>query len=512
MTGQKINNIFLAFKAPIVVYTAINPLKERLLLEETTYGLDAWLHRLSDAELPALASVARNLQQLADNHAQVTVQQMAGVLLHDAALTSKVLRIANSVYYNPSQEPIRTLTRAIVLIGFGNVRQIALSVGLIDALLTHSTREQLLQLLAQSFHAAVQARNIAGYMLSRHQEEVFIAALLYHLGELAFWGCAGEQADAFALALREEGADAEQIARHQLGLSFRQLSIGLAKSWGLGDSASPALSNSGHAETANRAMLLGVRISAAAPDGWDSEAIQKLVKEVAQLTGITPEDAFQQILSSADEAVEVVRTYGASKLCHLIPSTDPEQIIAQQERRKARLLQPDLALLQHGLQELGHLATLHPDINLVLDTLLKGLHQGAGLERVMVALLADNQSNFRARRVAGEKTESWLQDFLLPAELQKPTHLFSYVLRSHETLWMGVPATLGLLDLVTPPLKHWIGTGMFFIAPLIAGKRDIGILYADNRVSGRALKNEQFMAFRRYAQATCRCLEAMGRR
>ena len=56
-------------------------------------------------------------------------------------------------------------------------------------------REQLLELLARSFHAAVQARNIAGYVLSRHEEEVFIAALLYNVGELAFWGCGGEQVE-----------------------------------------------------------------------------------------------------------------------------------------------------------------------------------------------------------------------------------------------------------------------------------------------------------------------------
>jgi HD-like signal output (HDOD) protein len=481
-------------------------------LEDRTYGLDAWLQRLSDAELPALASVARNLQQLADQHDHVTVQQMAGVLLHDPALTSKVLRIANSTYYNPTQEPIRTLTRAIVLIGFENVRQIALSVGLIDTLLNKSTREQLVHLLAQSFHAAVQARNIAGYLLSRHQEEVFIAALLYHLGELAFWGCGGEQADALADALSEAGAEPEPVARQLLGLSFRQLSVALARSWGLGDGTSAALNASGQGEMAARAVQLGVRISEIAPEGWDSEGMQKLIKEVAQFTGITTEDAFRQVLSSADEAVDVARTYGASKLCELIPSTDPEQIRAQQEARRARLLQPDLALLQHGLQELGLLATLHPDINLVLDTLMKGLHQGAGLERIMVALLADNQTTFRARRVIGEKTDEWSQEFVIPAGLQNPTHIFGYSLRNRETLWMGVPATLGLQDLVTTNLRTCLGNGMFFIAPLSAGKRDIGVIYADNRVSGRALKNEQFIAFQRYAQATCRCLDMMGRR
>src|SRR3546814_1539898 len=72
------------------------------------------------------------------------------------------------------------------MIGFENGRLISLSVTLIDSLLARAPREQLLALLARSFHAAVQARNIAGYVLSRHEEEVFIAALLFDLGELAF--------------------------------------------------------------------------------------------------------------------------------------------------------------------------------------------------------------------------------------------------------------------------------------------------------------------------------------
>ena len=53
---------------------------------------------------------------------------------------------------------------------------------------------------------------------------------------------------------------------------------------------------------------------------------------------------------------------------------------------------------------------------------------------------------------------------------------------------------------------------LFFIAPLLAGTREIGVLYADSRLSGRALKHEQFVAFQRFTQLTGRCLEALGKR
>ena len=458
-----------------------------------------------------MASVVQDLHRLAHSD-DSSVKQLADVLLRDAALTSKVLRVGNSAYYNPSRESIRTISRAIVLIGFDNVRLISMAVILIDGLLTKAPREQLQALLARSFHAAVQARNIAGYVLSRHQEEVFIAALLFHLGELAFWGCGGEQADELAEALERPGVDVEAAVREVLGTSFRQLTLGLVKSWNLGELASLAQGSASQSDPAVYAVTLGTRVSEAALEGWDSPAMEQLVEQLADFVGISREEAMQQVLASADEAVKVAATFGASKLCHLIPDTDPEQIRLQQEQRKARLLQPDLRLLQQALQELGQMATRKGELGPILDTLFDGVHRGAGLERVMLVVLADGQRCFRAKRVVGEGTAGWMSEFELAVGSAQQNHIFSYVLRDKQAVWMGVPASYGLSELVTAPIRQRLGQGMFFIAPIIAGKREIGVLYADNRVSGRALSHEQFVAFQRFTQLTGRCLDALSKR
>ena len=451
-------------------------------MSDRCYGLQAWIDRLNQSELPALAAVVQDLQRLTEQE-HASVHQLADVLLRDAALTSKVLRVGNSSYYNPSQETIKTISRAIVMIGFDNVRLISLSVSLIDGLLDRAPRQQLQELLARSFHAAVQARNIAGYVLTRHEEEVFIAALLHEVGELAFWGCGGEHADELGEALAASGADHDKAVEDVLGTSFRQLN-------------------------------LGVRIGAAALDGWGCAQMESLVKELAEFSGISETDAMQQVLASADEAVNVATTFGASRLGKLIPSTDPEQVELQQAQRQARQLQPDLLVMQQAMQDLGMMAVSRGDVGLILDAMLKGLHQGAGLERVMLTVLADQQRSFRAKRVAGEQTEPWLENFVLPVDPDGQAHIFSYVLRQRQALWMGVPASYNLDELVTLPLRQQLGKGMFFIAPLMAGTREIGVLYADNRISGRALKHEQFVAFQRFTQLAGRCLDtlASGRR
>lgn len=480
-------------------------------MSETTYGLQSWIDRLSQSDLPALAAVVQDLQRLAEQE-HSSVQQLADVLLRDAALTAKVLRVGNSSYYNPSQESIKTISRAIVMIGFNNVRLISLSVSLIDGLLNKAPRRQLQEILACSFHAAVQARNIAGYVLTKHEEEVFIAALLHQVGEMAFWGCGGEQTDRLADMLADVTVDDEAAVEQLLGVSFRQLNLALIKSWNIGELASLAHGSINLRDPAVRAVSIGVRISAAALKGWDCSEMEVLIKELTDFAGITEADAIQQILASADEAVKVAVTFGASRLSTLIPSTDPEQMRLQQEARKANLLQPNLPLMQHAMQALNMMSGKRGDVGLILDTLLKGLHQGAGLERVMLAVLADQHTTFRAKCVAGERTQGWLDSFVLPVGQSGDTHIFSYVLRQRQPLWMGVPASYSLVDLVSLPIRQQLGKGMFFIAPLMAGAREIGVLYADARITGRSLRHEQFVAFQRFTELAGRCLETLSKR
>lgn len=410
-------------------------------MAERSIGLQSWIDRLNQAELPALASVVQDLHRLSQAE-KASVQQLADLLLRDASLTAKVLRVGNSVYYNPSQESIRTISRAIVLIGFDNVRLIGMSVSLIDSLLTRVPREQLQMLLARSFHAAVQARNIAGYVLTKHQEEVFIAALLHKVGELAFWACGGEQADELADALAQPNVNVDEAVREVLGTSFRQLTQGLVKSWNLGELASFAHGSGNQHDPAVRAVTLGVKISEAALEGWDSPEMDKLVQQLADFTGVSAEDALKQVLESAEETVEVAATFGASQLCRLIPNTDPEQIKLQQQERKARLLQPDLLVLQQALQDLGMMVNQRGDVGLVLDTLLRGLHQGAGLERVMLAVLADGQTCFRAKRqwARGPK-DGWRNSSCRPS---RPSSRTSSVMRcaiARRSGWGCRPAT-----------------------------------------------------------------------
>ncbi|MFN3581927.1 MAG: HDOD domain-containing protein, partial [Pseudomonas sp.] len=397
-------------------------------------------------------------------------------------------------------------------------------VSLLDGLLRYSPRHQLQALLARSFHGAMQARNLADYIALPEKEEIFIATLLRDLGEMAFWSHGGEQADLLADAMAVPGADADKVVRRLLGTSFEQLTLGLLKTWNLGEIGQLVQASHSARGPAAQAVELGWRIADAAPQGWASDAMQALVAPVAELTGMTAEEAMQQVLASADEAVRVAGSCSNADLRAWIPRTDDlpldlsellqmDAVPAQSARSAVQepLLQPNLQMLKLSLQNMALMIKSPINIDNTLNSLINGLHLGAGLERVMLAVLADKQTRFRARRVVGKGTQSWPQEFDLPCSETQP-HIFSYALQHRETLWMGTSATASLQDMVTPEMNAWLGEGMFFIAPLMAGQREIGVLYGDMRLSGRSLTDSQFVAFKRFADMTGKCLQALSRR
>ncbi|WP_304641754.1 HDOD domain-containing protein [Pseudomonas sp.] len=493
-------------------------------MNEATFGLRQWLARLNQAELPAMAVVVHDLLRLSQSE-NASVRQLTEVLLRDTSLTSRVLRVSNSVYCNPGREVVKTISRAVVVIGFDQVRMIGLSVSLLDGLLQGAPREQLQRLLGRAFHGAMQARNLAHYSALPEKEEIFIATLLRDIGELTFWCHAGRPADELLRHLDEtsDSGQRDRMVREHLGTSFVQLSLALLKDWNLGEIGQLVQASHQASGPAARAVALGAKIAETAAQDWHSEQMQALVLECSKLMGVGVEEAMQQIVASTNEARQVAGTCSNGDLNAWIPRPDEQPLdlsdLLHVEEPDSRhvlasvqdpLLQPNLDLMKLSLQSLALMTKTPINIDSTLSAAMNGLHLGAGLERVMLAVLADKQTRFRVKRALGKGTQAWVQSFDL-AVANEP-HIFSYALQGREPLWIGSAACRTLEPLVTCAVRSWFGEGPFFIAPLIAGTRPVGILYADMRVSGRMLAKAQFDAFKRFAELTGASLQALSRR
>lgn len=473
-------------------------------------SLEDWTHQLSDRELPALAAVVQELNELTKDRDSIATQ-LAQVILRDPNLVTQVLKIANSVHYSRGNPPITTISRAVVTIGYEPIREICISIALVESLLGEKPERELLEIMAGSFHAAVQAKNLAAQVGDQGGEEVFVASLLVHVGELAFFSAGGPCVEEVRRLMVEHGLSREEAGRKVLGFPFADLSRSLARNWHFGGLIGDALSGSPKKGGVNaQAVRLGERISELSGQGWDAPGFDELVEEVAEFTGAKPEEIRKAIRANAEEAARVAITYGANKVCSFIPSGREPEARPAETKPARRQLQPDPALQLEVLREMSAMVAEGVDINQLFQTVLEGLHRGIGLERVAISLANARTGRLQCKYVLGDTRDTWQERFSFPCS-RDAENLFAWVMHVQpRPVWLRKGEDAALWERVTPELRGVCGGLPCLVAPLQIAQRSVGVIYADSGPHGRELQESDFSAFQHFSLQTNMCLGILG--
>ncbi len=455
-------------------------------------GLDTWFRKLTRQNMPVVGKIIAELNTLTGRD-DTEINQLAEVILRDGNLTSHVLRVANSVHYNHTSTPITTVSRAITLIGFKGMRAICISLLLIDSLLKKGPRDRLLQLMAQGLHAATQARDL---MIQLHNdeavEEVFIAALLFNLGEMAF--LANEKITEENSALLSDNSKERQLAMERvLGTSFKAITRALAKHWRLGETLEQALYPDKEPNDKVRAVILGERLSRAAVKVWDSASVRKVVEEMAGYTTLDAQQCLHAAQESAERAAEVALHYGAAEVCPLIPRKNSK---AQPQKKAPKILRGDPQLQLNILRELSTATAEKADVNTIFQMVIEGMHRGIGLERVVVAFIQNRQVT--AKYVLGEGTDGWRSAFDFDVGPYSES-IFTYAIGNSSPVWLDTAFISEHRPLYTLDVQQVLGVVPAFIYVLRVGDRTPGFFYADRADSGASLSKDQFESFRHFA-------------
>lgn len=455
-----------------------------------------WISYLSQIELPVLAQSLKEITALTDSSTS-SVSELTEVVLRDADLTSQVIRLSNTVFYNLSKRKVNTVSRAITLIGFDSVKSIAISSLLIETFINKSPRGHLLKALARALHAGVQARELLLSPESGRREEVFIAALLSHIGEMAFWCSRASQTEQMSEALtRMTSIEAQDLV---LGMRFEQITRGLADKWHLGVLLKEVVSGRNTDSGLVKGIRMIVELVEVADAGWDSPGTRKNLQRLGQCLD-TPEAALlEQLQENAKQAEELATYYGINDLVQQFPNADPKTPAAATEIHAKN---PELQL--NILRDLSAMLLEKPNLNVVLQTVVEGIHRAVGLPRVVLLMRARTQPYiFRAKLALGPQAEQWRKNFVL--DLQNEAALPKSFLEEQHSLThpnqfpKNADVAGGLGEMIDQ------AQGMYYC--LRAGNRTIGIIYADfgaksANVSDRseAVLDEVYTAFCHFGQ------------
>jgi HD-like signal output (HDOD) protein len=444
-------------------------------------GLEAWMSTLAEQELPTLNAVVREICELSEND-RCRAEDLTKIILRDADLTSKVLKIANSVHYNPSFASINTVSRAIVHLGFDNLRNITLATTLIENFLQGKPKMYLIQSLARSFHAAVQAKAMVPFLDGEKKEQVFIAALLRNISELALISTGKKVVEDFIEARDRDPQAEHSLALEYLGVDTSVLSRHLIKDWTLGELLSEACENHVHSSAAARAVNLGNQISTYIQRGIKSQEMEKLCQQTARLCKISQEEAKNQILMMADEASVIAKIYGVDALIPALP--DPAAI----EEKEIVVRKTDY-FFQQLLNQIHRAMLAGDDLTKITQLSLAALREGANIARIAILIVDHKSKMLDVRYVAGRGTHLWRQKVKINLEQLHNGELLHAFLRNHQPFWYQ--PNLELKDLGA--LKLMAGSGDIFLAPLLLNKRLIAIAYADAEAD--AFSARQFEEF-----------------
>jgi eukaryotic-like serine/threonine-protein kinase len=181
------------------------------------------------SDLPALADTVHVINEFKASE-DTSVSDLANILLKDYALTTKLLKVVNSVYFMQAGQ-VTTISRAIFLLGIDHIKQIALTLMLFEQLQKNKSQAEIMETIIKAFCGGVIARKFVQDLNYVEEEEAFICALLHPLGKVIVAHTMPEMIAEIRTASLQQGISEEQASVFVLGISFEEIGTTIATEW-----------------------------------------------------------------------------------------------------------------------------------------------------------------------------------------------------------------------------------------------------------------------------------------
>ena len=478
-------------------------------------GLYGWMRLLEDNEAAVLSSLLSELDRVTGSD-DSSGEQLANIILKDAHLTANIIRVANSVTFNPNNTHVTTVSRAVINIGFKHIRSLCLSIKVLEAVLKDKSSPLLLSTLASSLHAASQAKALCYKMKPSQQEEVFVACLLSHLAELLVLGVQEAEVKILSDELEAHSTklDKDRAAEKYLGVSITRLSKTLVKQWRMQGLIMDVVTN-GYDEDSPKtlqAIHLGNEISRASLLGWDSAEFKEITQKISDFQDIPLEDVKKNVIKIADLTSETIMSFGKKVLVDYIPTSKKSaKSLQTKDSSGPDHLSPDNSFQVQALDQIKQMLSSQFNINSLFKVVLKGLHKGVGLERSSLAIFDKQHSKFVAKYVIGSGTENWKEKFVVRYERNQFGFLFQLFQRDQK-VWVGGEQFREISTYIGSEFLGITGQKQFFIAPLQVDNKMIGFIYSDMGQGSNELSLEYFEGFHKFIQQVSTALSLLAQK
>jgi HD-like signal output (HDOD) protein len=189
-------------------------------------------------DFPAISEHIQRVMRSAEAE-DISIRNLTNIILRDYSLTLKLLRTANSPYYNRLGQPIHSVTHAVTLLGLDSVRNLAGSLMLFEHYQGHASGLKELMLL--SLLSASHAYHTSTETGFPRLEEAYISGMCRNLGEILMACYFPREYSQVLVEVVERKLPQREAALRLLGFTFEDLGQACARHWKIPDAVASSI-------------------------------------------------------------------------------------------------------------------------------------------------------------------------------------------------------------------------------------------------------------------------------
>jgi HD-like signal output (HDOD) protein len=181
--------------------------------------------------IPSLPEIAARVARLTGDPA-TTIPMIAGVIVLDAGMAAKMLRLVNSAVY-ALREPVNNIDQALGLLGCGTIRSLALSASVVSLFQQEQAHFDMKAYWLHSAVAAGMCRSVAKLNRCCDPEHAFTFGLLKDIGKVILVENAPEETREIIAIAKKRSLGFSAAAREVLETDDAEIAAWLCQTWEL---------------------------------------------------------------------------------------------------------------------------------------------------------------------------------------------------------------------------------------------------------------------------------------
>ena len=497
---------------------------------ETLKNIHSSLDQLGD--LPVFNASINCIQQISSSEAS-DAMALAMAIMKDSNLSAKVLRLANTTTYNRGSSNISMVSRAVVLMGFNHIKNVSLTLKLIESFHDEHPDLDVPGLMMRQFLGANLAKDFAIKSKSKvDPEEAYLSSLLFGLGEIIVACTLPEQYRRMLRMRNHKQKPWKTIQAEVLGITLDELGQEIAVGWGYPKQVLQTMkavelsSIDKDTELLNALPTLtdGLIQQIYGTDAASTHDYSQLVEQLSEVSGIAYDAIADTTLQCFSQVAKTSRDYGLKGRA-LIPEftesghQERDEMVRQmafiahsevvevpyeisQETLKSSQIAVKRSQQQLDyLNRLSELITSGKKIHEVFKLAVAAIHKCGDFDRCMLCLLNTAHTHISVKLIEGEQLEP-LQAYFERSKNGKSDDLFFKVMNKQVTLLVNDLEEDGWSERLPKGFSDKVQCQGFVLIPLTMGQRVIGMIYADKLKGNGAVQDEDFNMFNQFATQT----------